>query len=155
MHIMQSPDVELVELPRRLPSSLHRDKLKEIGCFILEGLSEEEACILSGVSPSLFKELKQTHSVVAEYLMKKNIEFKRKHLAAIAGHRTDKNSMWMLENLRPEEFGKKKGGDTTVNVIGAIIKDIRSTSDGLSVTDVEAVAGKKRRSDITPESVLS
>lgn len=153
MFTMNDQGVQLVEVPKRLPAALHRDKLKEIGNFILEGLTEEEACILAGFSPALFKEIKQTHETVALYLWKKNIEFKRKHLNSISDKRTDKNSMWILENLRPDEFGKKKTGDTTVNVVGAIIKDIRSANDSFPVKDVDAFVGAKKN-DITPEGAL-
>lgn len=125
-----SVEEKVIEVPNKLPRALHRDKLAEIANYVLEGLSEDEACVLSGFPPKAFKEIKQSNEGVSMYLQKKAIEFKRKHLKIINEKRNDKNSMWLLESLRPEEFGvKKKSGGTTVNVIGAIIKDIRQANE--------------------------
>lgn len=152
---MSTPTVENeIEVPKGLPKALHRDKLAEIANYVLEGLSEDEACVLSGFSPKVFKEIKQSNEGVSMYLEKKKIEFKRKHLKIIGEKKSDKNSMWMLEALRPEEFGAKKKGNTTVNVIGAIIKDIQQSDDLLVKTQNESVAQKRGEKQLDVHSAL-
>lgn len=117
-----------------LSSFLPATTLKEIGSYLLEGLTTDEACVLASVDHARFKEFLKTNTVLQTFINKKNIEFKQKHLREIQGKRSDKTSMWMLENLRPEEFGsKKKTGDTTINIVGAILKDIQQSNDMLPV----------------------
>ncbi len=133
-----------IEVPGKLPKNLHKDMLVKIADYVLEGLSEDEACILSGFPPKDFKEIKQKNHDVAMYVQKKKIEFKRKHLRLVGAKGNDKNSMWLLEALLPEEFGtKRKGGDTTVNVIGAIIKDVQMANE-LPVKGQDGVEARTR-----------
>jgi hypothetical protein len=153
-----STAVELaIEPPKKMPANLHRDKLLDIGNLVMEGLSEEEACVLAGFPPKLFKEIRTTNEGVALFLEKKKIEFKRHHLRNVSAKQNDKNSMWLLENLRPEEFGKKKpGGEGTGNLIGAIIKEIRQNSAVLPVKIHEGTYTTKDAEgrELDPRSVL-
>lgn len=152
---MATENLEQIIVPEDLPPSLSKRKLSAIGGFIEEGLSEEEACIMVGFSPVLFKELKQKNEGIHIFLEKKKIEFKRAHLKTIATKSSDKNSMWILEHLRPDEFGSKRNsGNTTVNVIGAIIKDIQKNNDGIEVTQ-DGTIGAESTKEITVESILA
>lgn len=132
--------------------------LFNIGDYILQGLSEKESCILSDVNYDDFLQEKESNEVTRTFLEKKKVKFKQVHLEAIQKTKSDKNSMYLLEKLRPEEFGSKpKGEGTTVNIINAIMKEIQNdntspivalnrgtkevienaiVSDRLSVTDV-------------------
>ncbi len=141
---MSTTEETQIEIPKGLPRTLHKDKLVEIANYVLEGLSEDESCVLAGFDPGAFKEIKQNNAQVAMYLHKKAIEFKRKHLRTIGAKPNERNSMWLLESLRPEEFGsKKKSGDTNINIIGAILKDVQANNE-LSVKAQEGGSGKTR-----------
>lgn len=136
---MSTPIVTTIEAPKKLPKSLCRETLAKIGAYILEGLTEDEACIMAEFPLGDFKELRQNHQVLSTYLDKMNIEFKRKHLREVNAKKSDKNSIWMLENLRPEQFGgKKRPGGDSVNAIAAIIKAIRQGNDSLPVNIQDA-----------------
>lgn len=113
--------------------------LKKMGEYLLEGLSEDEACILIGVDPAEFREKKEKNEEVRLFVEKQRIEFKRTHLKEITTKRSDKNSQWLLEKLRPEEFGNKKQTDgTTVNIIGAIVKAIQNGKDNKDIITVQS-----------------
>lgn len=155
--MLSTEAADAAEVPGGLPVIIHRNQLLKIGNYIMEGLSEDEACILASIKPKVFQELKKAHENIAIFLEKKRIEFKRKHLLAIHARSSDKNSMWLLEALRPEEFGaKKKVGDTTINVIGSIIKDIQKGNDTPVVRDIIAeTINPKNDRDFDPQKALN
>jgi hypothetical protein len=106
---------------------MNAEKLKEIGLLLLKGLKEKEACLLADVPYSTYLSLKENDEVIRNYIEKKLIEFKKIHLEVIQKTASEKNSMYLLEKLRPEEFGNKKTGEgPTINIISAIIKDIQN-----------------------------
>ncbi len=156
-----STEVELVPVPEGLPEKIHPDKLAEIGGFILDGLSEDEACVLAGYPAKQLKVLKQNFEKVALYLEKKKIEFKRKHLKTINGKVGEKTSMWMLENVMPEQFGgKRKGADPgAVDALAAIINAVRSANNTIPVKIQDAEYTTKNTTgaegrELKPESIL-
>jgi hypothetical protein len=101
--------------------------LLNIGDYILQGLSEKESCILSDVNYENFLHEKESNEVTRTFLEKKKVKFKQIHLEAIQKTKSDKNSMYLLEKLRPEEFGSKpKGEGPTINIINAIMKEIQN-----------------------------
>lgn len=108
-----------------------QETLKKIGQYMLDGLSESEACILVNVDIETFKKIKEINPGVKLFLKKKEIEFKHNHLKTINQKSSDKNSQWILENLRPDDFGgrKKGGGDVNVNILSAVLKEIQNDHD--------------------------
>lgn len=112
--------------------SITKEKLNSVGLYILEGLSEREACILSDISYIDLQDLKENQSIVRDFIEKKHIEFKHAHLKEIQKHKSEKNSQWMLEKLRPDEFGTKgKNPDAPVNIISMIINQIQNEDQGI------------------------
>lgn len=106
---------------------MDKEKLKEIGSLLLKGMKEKEACILLDVPYSTYIALKENDEVIRTYIEKKLIEFKKIHLEVIQKTKSEKNSMYLLEKLRPEEFGtKSKSEGPTINIISAIIKSIQN-----------------------------
>lgn len=113
---------------------LPRESLMRIGSYIIDGLSEDEACIMEGIEPEHFREQKKRNKNISMFLEKKKIEFKHKHLITIKTRSTDKNSQWLLENLRPAEFGvKKKVADEAVDVVGKILKEIQQNNHNIPI----------------------
>lgn len=103
------------------------EKLKEVGALLRKGLKEKEACILLDVPWHIYNGLKENDEVIRTYIEKQLIEFKKIHLEVIQGSKSEKNSMYLLEKLRPEEFGSKSRSEgPTINIISAIIKDIQN-----------------------------
>lgn len=107
---------------------MDKDKLALIGKYILEGLTEEEACILSDVKVEDLNLLKEKNEPVREYIAKCRVNFKYAHLSEMQKKKSDKTSQWLLERLRPEDFNisARSRNTTTVNVIGTIIQQIQN-----------------------------
>jgi len=112
---------------------VNQDTLTKIGIFILDGMSEAEACILSNVSYLELQEKKNDNEIIRNFLEKKFTEFKYNHIQEIQKSKSEKNSQWLLEKLRPDEFGSraKQPDGPTINIISAIIKDIQNDNQGL------------------------
>ena len=126
------------------------EQLEKISTYILDGMSEKEACTLTGVSWVDLEEKKETDDLAKKLIEKKHIQFKYNHLKEIQKTKSERNSMWMLEKLRPDEFsGRGKGGDgTTVNIISAIINEIQNEDQGIVrntryTREVESVESSK------------
>ena len=82
-----------------------KETLSDIGGYILNGMSEQESCILSGVLYKDLQVLQEGSDTVRDYIKKKHIQFKHNHLREIQSKKSEKTSQWLLEKLRPEEFG--------------------------------------------------
>lgn len=111
-----------------LPTLPTEAELKSIGDYVIDGLSIEEACILTGFPVKDMKIIQANSPGIEDFLMKKQIEFKHNHLKEMRKKPSDKNSQWLLEKLRPNEFGPSKNlppAGTNINIIGAILKDIQ------------------------------
>ena len=125
-------------------AKVNKDSLQQIGKYILAGMTEKEACILSDVSYNALQHAKEESDIVREYIEKKRIEFKYNHLNQIQKARSEKNSMWVLEKLIPDEFNNRRGSDQPqINIISTIIKDIQHGDQGIvkysrGVRDIEA-----------------
>jgi hypothetical protein len=91
-------------------------------------MTEKEACILSDVPYDSFLEAKEKSEAIRTLIEKRKVEFKFNHIEAIQTKKTDRNSMYLLEKLIPEEFGPRgrTGDGPTINIISAIIKDIQN-----------------------------
>ena len=106
------------------------EKLPLIKNFILQGLNEKEACIMADVSYTDFLDKKEKIESTRIYFEKAEIEFKLTHIQQIQRGRSDKNSMYLLEKLRPEEFGNKKTNEApTQNIINLIVKSIQNDNN--------------------------
>lgn len=106
---------------------MDKEKLKKIGLYLLKGLTEKEACVLLDVPYAVFLKQKENDEPTRKFLEKQTVEFKLKHLEVIQKTSSEKTSMYLLEKLRPEEFGNKKGGEgPTINIISAIIQAIQN-----------------------------
>jgi len=102
---------------------INKDQLVEIGKYILQGLSQDEAAILINVNPA---DLRESPSV-KNFLEKQAIEFKLAHLKEIQAKKSSNSSQWLLEKLRPDEFGSKaKDTGTNINIISQIIHSIQN-----------------------------
>ena len=123
-----------------------KEQLAKIGGYILEGLSEDESCIFLEISPRDLHEAKEKNESVRQYLERMAITFKQVHLKEIAKNKSEKNSMWLLEKLRPLEFGSKQiTNPTTVNIIRTIINSIQNGEQ-------QSVLSPRSRGDIIVES---
>lgn len=120
--------------------------LQRIGAYILQGLTEDEACVLSGYDPDMLKTAKENDKNIGLYLEKQRVQFKHEHLKIINDKKSDKNSMWLLEKTLPE-FGnqKKSTQEATANIISAIIRDIQNDHGTANIVTVpsEDVTSKK------------
>ncbi len=124
-----------------------KETLAQIFENMLLGMTEREACILAEFSYEQLQESKEKSLNLRELLEKKQIEFKFNHLKEIQKSKSEKTSMWVLEKLRPDDFGNKKNTpqDTTINIISAIIKDIQNEGQGI----VRISRGTKIRDAVT------
>lgn len=107
---------------------VNKEKLIAIGEYILKGMTEKEACTLVDVAYDIFLQFKERDEFIFKFIEKKHVEFKYNHVNAIQSKKSDKNSMYLLEKLRPDEFGSrsKNSPSPTINIINAIIKDIQN-----------------------------
>jgi len=103
------------------------EKLKAIGEYLLKGLTEQEACVLVDIPWTTYFRQKENDEPTRIYIEKLVVKFKLKHLEVIQKTSSEKTSMYLLEKLRPEEFGNKKQTEgPTINIISAIIKSIQN-----------------------------
>ena len=103
------------------------EKLKAIGEYLLKGLTEQEACVLVDIPWTTYFRQKENDEYTRIYIEKLVVKFKLKHLEVIQKTSSEKTSMYLLEKLRPEEFGNKKQTEgPTINIISAIIKSIQN-----------------------------
>lgn len=120
----------------QMSKKITKEILKSIGEYILDGLSEREACILADVDPADLATLKERSDQVTKFLEKTMVEFKHSHLKQIQSKKSEKNSQWLLEKLLPEEFGAKAKGSgegINVNIIKQIITSIQNDYSGQSI----------------------
>lgn len=106
---------------------MNKEKLKAIGLYLLKGLTEKEACVLLEIPYTTFLSQKENDEPTRKFIEQQIVQFKLNHLEVIQKTKSEKNSMYLLEKLRPEEFGNKKGGEgPTINIISAIINAIQN-----------------------------
>jgi hypothetical protein len=108
------------------------DKVKHIGQSILEGLTVEEACVLVDVPVFELEEFVDKNPALKNYMEKKRIEFKKKHLEIINDKRDPKNSLWLLERLLPEQFASRRTKQTEdANFLAVFVKEIQNNQQDL------------------------
>lgn len=115
---------------------LTKEKLAEIGEYILKGMTEKEACILTDISYKFFLDAKEKDEDVRKFLEKMMVKFKFAHMEVIQKTKSEKNSMYLLEKILPNEFGSKaKGNDAPVqNIISIIVNEIQNGNGNDIVT---------------------
>lgn len=102
--------------------------LGKIGQYIIEGLTEEEACILSEASYDNLVALKEKNEDIRNFIAQMRVKFKYAHLKEMQTKKSEKTSQWLLERLRPEDFyiGARSKTPQTVNIVGTIIQQIQN-----------------------------
>lgn len=114
--------------------SITKEEMQTVGKYILEGMTEEQACVLADISYLQLQDAKEGNELIGKFIEKKKTEFKYNHIKEIQKNKSEKNSQWLLEKLYPEEFGPKaRSGQTEspVNIISVIIKDIQNDNQGI------------------------
>lgn len=127
---------------------MNAEKLKQIADYLLKGMTEKESCILCDVPYADYLKQKENDEPTRKFIEKQIVKFKLQHVEAIQKTKSDKNSMYLLEKLRPEEFGSKRGGEgsATVNIISAIIKEIQNDNTS-TIISFNRATQKEKRSD--------
>lgn len=129
---------------------MDKDLIKRIGEYVLVGLTEEEACVLSGISPEELQMAKDKNPTLDQFILKKKIEFKKNHLEVINAKRDPKSSFWILERLIPEQFASKRKSEVRhPDVLNILIQQIHEQSPGLvkihdhkeNATDIITIKG--------------
>jgi hypothetical protein len=110
-------------------------KLRTIGAFIMRGLTLDESCILSRVSPSNLKALMADNEDVANFIHFKQTAYKAGLLntvtaSAIAG-KNFKSAGYLLEKKYPKEFDPKKDDPDArePDVIEKAIRFVQASGD--------------------------
>lgn len=118
-----------------MAKKITKEILVDIGKYIQDGLSEKEACILCDVDHADLCTMKEMSDDITKFLEKQMVLFKHAHLKEIQSKKSEKNSMWVLEKLMPEQFGSKAKNPEgpTVNIIRQIIMSIQNGADTGSI----------------------
>lgn len=104
-----------------------------LGNYIMQGMNESEAALLAGIPKLTIMVLRRKSDEYNDFVERKKLEFKQKHLKILASKSDPKISQWLLERLAPEEFSNKnKKDDVPTNVVAAIIRDIQKSDDNAS-----------------------
>lgn len=110
-----------------MPPKITQEDIAKIASYILQGLTQDEACIVSDIDPADFKDVYEKSPSIQKYIKKANINFKLAHLKAIQAKKSGNNSQWILEKILPKEFGSKSNNDQTpINIISQIIQNIQN-----------------------------
>lgn len=116
------------------------DEMARICLYIQDGLSVRESCILAGYDHDEFKEAMSQYRSVRNMVEKKEIEFKYERLKRLKNDSKSANQVWLLENLRPTEFGKQKGEFSSADpavTIATFIKEIQSNNNSAKLVNYE------------------
>lgn len=140
--------------------NITKEKLQDIGTHILNGMTEREACILADVSYNELQLMKEGNDIVRQFIEKSHIQFKEAHLKEIQKNKSEKNSMWLLEKLRPEEFGSRARSSEgpTINIISQIIKEIQNdTQPIITISRGSKSTGEEEsdKNDLTPKERIA
>lgn len=127
------------------------DATLKICSYILDGLSLRDACLLAGYPYNVFQAAVKEYPQVANLVDKKRAEFKHARLKRIKDDPKTANQIWILENLLPDEFGKKAQSQSQENPVATIanfIKEIQKNNDQTQIVSHETnMAQAKKNSD--------
>lgn len=118
-------------------------KLRVIGAFLSDGLSQEESCILARIAPERLTELIKTNVNVAAFIRFKEVAYKAKLMrtlsfSAIEG-RQAKSAGYLLEQKFPSDFNKKKDPtDRPADMFEDAIRFVRENGDSTPVVKLPA-----------------
>lgn len=145
--LVPPPEIERIPPPPK-------DILDKIGGYLMDGLSLKEACILSDISFGKFQRALEQNEELHNFIEKKAIQFKQKHLKIVQTKTSDKSSQWILEKLRPDEFGSNKKATVPIDVLGKLIEQIQKSDKGLETRNfIENEKGEFE--ELNPEDVLN
>ena len=132
-----------IEVPK--VEGITATQFTSMGNYLMQGMNETEAAILAGIDKVTILVMRRNSPQYNDYVEKKKLEFKRKHLQIISQKSDPKISQWLLERLTDDFSTKGTKADTPPNVIAAIIKDIQEGGEGsaseLSFAYKESVNG--------------
>jgi len=142
---------EATNLSAEQIGTLDKITLATIGKYLLDGLTEEEACILAGLSHEKIAYLQRTNNGYNKYVEKKRIEFKHRHLRNVNTKTDAKASQWMLEKTLPNDFSGKTTkredeGATSSSVFAAIINEVQSRDTSVIQKDYDIKSRTSNRS---------
>lgn len=130
--------------------------IRAIGAFISNGMSRNEACILSFVEPDHFTALMAADSVVARFVLFKETVYKARLMRTVTlkgtEGRSEKSAGWLLERRFREEFGKNADPERPQNrdALEEGIDFVRKNGDSVPIVARTLPEGSVR--DITPSS---
>jgi len=128
---------------------LTKEKLAEIGEYILKGMTEKEACILTDINYKVFLDAKEKDESIRKFLEKMMVKFKFAHMEVIQRTKSEKNSMYLLEKILPDEFGSKAGKNPPQiqNIISLIVNEIQNgnSNDIVTATRGNQIEGERPR----------
>lgn len=98
----------------------------KMGNYLMQGMNESEAAVLAGIDRMKLMVAKRTSNVYNNFVERKKLEFKSKHLQVLSTKPDPKVSQWLLERLSPQEFSTKSGkSDVPSSAVENIIKAIQ------------------------------
>jgi hypothetical protein len=146
----KSSDVH-VEIPTNV-DGITVAQLTKMGAFLMQGMNENEAALLAGIDKLRLTIARRNSVLYNDFVEKKKLEFKAKHLKVLSSRNNPRVSQWLLERLSPSEFsGKSRPPEVPTNVVGAIIKEIQEAGEDTSslafaYKDIHDTGSKSQRS---------
>lgn len=104
-------------------------QLTKMGSYLLQGMNETEAATLAGIDKLKLVIARRKSPLYNDFVERKKLEFKAKHLRILATKPDAKVSQWLLERLAPEEFSSRAKPEVPTNVVSTIIKEIQNAGD--------------------------
>jgi hypothetical protein len=120
--IIEVPQVEGITGPQ----------FQSMGEYLMQGMNESEAALLAGIGKTTILVMRKNSKEYNEFVERKQLEFKRKHLAVLGTKNDPKISQWLLERLTDDFSGKGKKDDVPQNVVASIIRDIQENNPDTS-----------------------
>ena len=109
------------------------EQFTSLGNYIMQGMNESESALLAGIPKLTIMVMRRKSDQYNDYIERKKLEFKQKHLKVLSNKNDPKISQWLLERLAPDEFSNKsKKDEVPTNVVAAIIRDIQQSDDNAS-----------------------
>lgn len=102
-----------------------KEAFDKMGKYLMQGMNETEAATLAGIDKLKLAIARRSSNDYNEFVHKKKLEFKAKHLRVLSTKSDPKISQWLLERLSPDEFSTKAKPEVPTNVVAAIIKEIQ------------------------------
>jgi hypothetical protein len=102
------------------------EQFKLMGSYLMQGMNESEAAVLAGIDRMKLMVARRSSQAYNNFVEKKKLEFKSKHLQVLSSKPDPKTSQWLLERLSPQEFSSKGSrSEVPQNAVESIIKAIQ------------------------------